>query len=1032
MDPLNREWPAAKPAGPASITMNGASIDDVLSTVQSQMDILHAIVSQQSTYIHELKKRDEEKATDNAKYIERILALENQLKNDAIINIMDRLASHDSNIKELQDRPIIDPEQTERLDAVEKKFASFYGDDTNILGRVQHLENHTKKEKDGLFNAREDIRKLNRSVEETRKALDNMKARDIAEHSRCIKDLRDKKMDYVDIPAQVLDYLKSIDIPVREDISRVKDIVNSLADDWRNSIDSIQHSIGDHMDHILPRLDNHEEELASMKQHGISPKGGSAHHNEKRDENLELVARVSSLESRLARHDISGDRLGKLEDQASQAKTQLKIIESDVEGLRAMEDVSNRDKAKTHSELAHLKSQLDKLEYRMNVIDPLDMEPRSPSRANLAPLVSTPSGRDSWNATGTVDPSVLRELQASVRDLQRASTPQQGVSVDEIERVATKVVKRYQETLGTTQATKSPHANGHSTYDEEDVDRLKDIAKELERRMYVMVEECHKGLETLQKDTSRKMHGMSKYLLESNPPCECHDNLDPTHTSAMGDPLNLLAYRHSRRQCVACSEKDMHTNIPDFKVNSGAKMDQISLLAYRRCRRRCPACVEKERKMGLPDIGGTTIDGDIGERLADLEDKVSKQTEKMLVLKDDNAQLSRAHEEITSNITELKHVVHVDHKNQLDHLQDNKMDSQDIHDMIQAAVRGEHLPSLSDLEAVKNLCSLVASEGRDNLEGLRSKTEKKFKAVATHLGQHDEDLIDLKTASQNAHNHAQTHDERLTSLEGKQGANDVGGGNGDARGLSNSIIKMEQNLTTVLTKLNHQEEEKKKLKGVLEGVKTELTQLQHTVTNEHSPAINQLKKKAKPGKDSPGGNEDTPMDEVIRRAIESVNGKKGQGGVSHEDLDRVKRFVRELERRMFTLADECKEKFDDNDLKMKNLGKFTIEAIRKIVDTINRHPDVYIPSFPEQPHHKPYHFMPMTGGAGSDNRREGLPGLEVHVPTTADSHRWPQRPHSSGEPLQIDDPEEFDEFVRANFDMSKSLPASGFKETSHS
>jgi hypothetical protein len=334
----------------------------------------------------------------------------------------------------------------------------------------------------------------------------------------------------------------------------------------------------------------------------------------------------------------------------------------------------------------------------------------------------------------------------------------------------------------------------------------------------------------------------------------------------------------------------------------------------------------------------------------------------------------------------------------------------------------------------------VASEGRDNLEGLRSKTEKKIKAITTHLGQHDEDLVDLKTNCQSAHNHIQAHDERLALLEGKQGNGD--GGVGDAKGLSNTMNKVEQSMSTVLSKLNHQEEEKKKLRAIVDGVKTELTQLQHTVTSEHTPAINKLQKKSKKDSLGGGGNEDASMDEAIRRAIESANGKKNQG-ISSDDLDRVKRFARELERRLFTLADECKEKFDDHDAKTKNLGRFTIESIRKIMEHINsgsKHFDVYIPSFPEQPPHKPYHFMPMTGGpadgngGGSDYRREGFPGLAAHVPTTAnDSHRWPQRPHSSGgEPLQIDDPEEFDEFVRANFDMSKTQPASGFKETSHS
>ena len=1004
MDILEKEWPMAKSTGPASITMNGASIDEVLAILQNQMGILRSVVSQQATYISEMKQREEATTAANEKYVERIAVLEDQLKNDVIANIQGALENHGDKIKDLQERPIIDPDQSERLEAVEKKFASFYGDDTNILGRVQHLENHTKKDREALTNSRDDIRKLNKGMEDIRKDLNNLKSKEVADHAKAIEKLKGKLVDLVDVPQEVRTYVASLDIPHREDINEVRDMIHSLVDDWGAKVDGLQKNHADDMQAVSDRFDglkvNVDQSRGAVRQ---APNGDVEVFQA---ELGELVSRVSSLESRMARHDLSTDRIGKVEEQMQHTKFRVRELEGQSTDLQSAMEAASRETTKTKGDIHLVKSHLDKLEYRINMIDPLESDGASPSR----PLRET------------VDGNTLRELQASVRQLQKSASQvgpgmqTQEIPVAAIERVATRVIRNFQDSLNTTTtlpaSANSPLVIPPTPQNMDDIETLKDIAKELERRMYVMVEECHNGLESLHKDTQRRLHGMSSYLLEASPPCECEVNLDPRHTSALGDPLNLLAYRKSKRQCPACSEKEIHTDIPDdVGARDGKKLDALSMLAYRRCKRRCPACVEKERALGLPDIGGATLDLSIGNRLDDLEAKVNRHDKQLVAISDDNAQIRRGQEDVGSDITELKHTVYVDHKNQLAHLENDKLDRDDIHNMIQNAVRAEHLPTQSDIDVLKNMCSLVASEGRDNLDGLRSRTEKKIKAIMNHLSQHDEDVVDVKTNCQNAHNHIQAHDERLMIMETRQSPPDSNGDN--TAGMKGKHLQMEQSITTIMNKMHQLEDEKKKQKGIVDGIQSELTQLQHVVTSEHTPALQRLQRKKGSGNGS--GESGPSMDEVIKRAINSAGASRAVGS---DDLDKVKRFVRELERRLFTLADECRDKFNDSDNNVKKLGKFTMDAISRIVEHLNGldHHDVYIPSFPETAPHPPYHFMPSSAVEPRDN----LPGISSSAPSKSYP---PPSQHPQGEPIHMDDPRVFDDYVRSNLDWSKTLPA---------
>jgi hypothetical protein len=127
---------------PATIVVDGLSINDYLALIRDQVNHLREQSKQQNNLINSLKKDlDEEKEKNkevnvkNEQLLQRIVALEDRPHPDLLQATLNK---HEDDIKELITRPIVDLGEGIRLSIVEKKLASFYGDDINILGRVCH------------------------------------------------------------------------------------------------------------------------------------------------------------------------------------------------------------------------------------------------------------------------------------------------------------------------------------------------------------------------------------------------------------------------------------------------------------------------------------------------------------------------------------------------------------------------------------------------------------------------------------------------------------------------------------------------------------------------------------------------------------------------------------------------------------------------------------------------------------------------------------------------------------------------------
>lgn len=105
----------------------------------------------------DMKAKIDEMAAENIALQERVTVLEQQLNAEAESKLKEMFQARDSELDErltTAEKSVGDHDKLfDRLESCEKKLASFYGEDTNILGRVGHLETRFKD-----FKNNEDIK----------------------------------------------------------------------------------------------------------------------------------------------------------------------------------------------------------------------------------------------------------------------------------------------------------------------------------------------------------------------------------------------------------------------------------------------------------------------------------------------------------------------------------------------------------------------------------------------------------------------------------------------------------------------------------------------------------------------------------------------------------------------------------------------------------------------------------------------------------------------------------------------------------
>lgn len=128
---------------PATIVIDGLSINDYLSLLHHEILTLTTSHQEQDGIIKNLIQNLENEKNKNSELEQKLNELNEKLtplltSPTSANEIHQKLEQHENEIKELLSRPVVDMSESLRLSIVEKKLASFYGNDINILGRVCH------------------------------------------------------------------------------------------------------------------------------------------------------------------------------------------------------------------------------------------------------------------------------------------------------------------------------------------------------------------------------------------------------------------------------------------------------------------------------------------------------------------------------------------------------------------------------------------------------------------------------------------------------------------------------------------------------------------------------------------------------------------------------------------------------------------------------------------------------------------------------------------------------------------------------
>lgn len=343
MDLLGSDWPVNPHTSPATITMDGSPIHDILSTVQKQLETLKTVFTSQNDIITEMKRNEIILKDQNIQLEERLKIIE---KNEnPLIKLMPMIENTQQDIIELKRRPIIDPEQTHRLENVEKKLLSFYGTDTNILGRVGHLEEGRYRDQESIANSFTQIKLLTDQITGLKKETNDLKQlfQTLQPNPSSFTPPPSSKSEFEDRFLQLERQIQDITShsAKKEEIIQVKDLINYVANGFHGDIEILRKGIEQQAIH----LSSYEERDKRKVEEQRSDERESEKAKD-RDSNI-VLTRLASLERKVNR----------IEDELTPLMSLPNEKETDKQRERELQELSYQ----VHSQKISLEDTLKKV-----------------------------------------------------------------------------------------------------------------------------------------------------------------------------------------------------------------------------------------------------------------------------------------------------------------------------------------------------------------------------------------------------------------------------------------------------------------------------------------------------------------------------------------------------------------------------------------------------------------------------------------------------------------------------------------------
>lgn len=474
------------------------------------MEILRKVVVEQGETIANMNAREEESKSTITVINQRVSDIENkidvlekQLSLNAESEMHHMILHHDKTINELLDRPLIDQEQTIRLDVVERKLASFYGEDTNVLGRVAHLENLRAADKSFVDELKTGLNNIVNASTKSREEIYNIQQIVLSELEPRLARIEESHTS----PEMLKEIVKSIIIERGvagvDQLNDIKDMLNSLANECKRDTNALQFTQQENVDQLSSRIDSLEEAQSAA---------GNSHHGAITCYGSDQSARLAVIEARMTDHTDWIRANGRLADDISRLKNDLS------------KNISSSD---------HLKEETGRIRLSVDRLD-----------TDYLRMVH-----------------VVEGLRSQVEGLDRTFNLEFTEKMKDIESLMTDAVNQSK----TAALAMRPLDKGaaDTAQLEDSVDKIKEFIRALEQRVFVLAGECREGLELLQGNVDRKIEIISNWVANNtNPPGGSQKGISSNSKRTSKDPMLRTKVPDILRSAVSLARDELNRSGP--------------------------------------------------------------------------------------------------------------------------------------------------------------------------------------------------------------------------------------------------------------------------------------------------------------------------------------------------------------------------------------------------------------------------------------------------------------------------------------
>lgn len=972
------EWPNLPNSGPATITMDGSPIHDIITTFNKQMNLIKEMTTTHHETLTNIQQNYEKLNDKINKNEEKLLIFEG-------IDLMNKLNSHTTQIEDLTNRHMTSITDTNnKIDNIEKKLNILSNSDININERMNSIDNEKLSEQKVISQALTQIKVLNDQMNSLKSDIKDIKKNIINNNQHGNVSLTStpssSSPSASSFPTNLMNEMKNLQNELnqtlpnlinKEELSSIKDLINSVDNNYQRDLKNLQDLLTQQQHDMNQLLQQQQQQRQQQQQQSIpntQPQVNSPQSFLKYNLD-EFSQRILTLEIRM-NHLTTTPPPSAIPQTHSPSLTMNSLPQfNDSIKQQIYENEKN-----INDILINLENINGKYEENRQHVDDLKEFHDSKIQQIVENLMKTQDNeRKLLNNFDKLE-NKLYQLEKKLDDT-TTSTSNPRVSLN-LTPPATPL--RGHDPLPVTTTTTILSGSGSQSYK---------IEQNLQNKFKIICEELQSSLQSIRYDMNRKYHDLElaieKIVLL---PCEgCGGTL--SEVLKLSETIQSSNSPQEPEPVVGSQplEERDGSKSDEKKITSNGYTPSPSLMNHRLCRRRCPACLDREGLTAYTSKDMMEKFQEFSENLQKIQKKIKNFNEKFQILNDKD-------DKIFLLLDDLKVRVHERIPLELDKLSTNKMNKEDssvlFHDIIQqyngATSTSTGNPIEELIQQVRLDMNLLHTTTATNMEEEMNKMRKNIKNHNNLLHNQEEEIQNLLKLYRNIQESLITYTTTSSATASTSGSRGGGPTHQPTSNLDPEIkfqIKdLKERFEGIIRKMNdlegnhhHSEENLKKFRSLLDTTRDE-QQINHQQTLQQLQLIKTTLISSK------------DIEKLIKQSIISyLNTEmitKDRLLEIQENVEKFKKYEKIIEKKINNEINNIKELINNQKrIFLENSKKYEIRVKSLLFELQNHventaihgdssgsshghgHGHGYIPSFPSSsssPIYSSYHPTPLS------------------------------------------------------------------------